>query len=161
MNKIPEYKAKMAPLQRINLDESKLQKGLAKLVLTIIELLRQILEKQAQRRISEGTLTHEEVERLGLAFMHIKEAIDKVSKEFGFETRELDTTLGSLLRSNDSCLNNLSVVDIVDKLLAKGTVIAGKVNVSVAEIDLITVDLLASISTISPSKRKVGVQRNG
>lgn len=58
-------KAELEPntIQKIDLDGDKLQKGLAKLVLAIVELLRQILERQAQRRVSSGSLTAEEVER--------------------------------------------------------------------------------------------------
>ena len=74
-------KAELEPntIQKIDLDGDKLQKGLAKLVLAIVELLRQILERQAQRRVSSGNLTAEEVERLGLTFMQLKEKMSDLS----------------------------------------------------------------------------------
>jgi len=51
--------------------EGKLDNGLARLVLTVVEVLRQVLEKQALRRADSGSLTDEEVERLGVAFMQL------------------------------------------------------------------------------------------
>jgi len=78
------HRSKKTPVQQINLDGENLQKGLAKLVLVVIELLRQVLERQAQRRISTGTLTTEEIERLGLAFIQIKQTINTISDQFGF-----------------------------------------------------------------------------
>src|SRR5690348_18478638 len=83
------HKSKNVAIQQVNLDGENLQKGLAKLVLVIIELLRQVLEKQAQRRISSGTLTKVEVERLGLAFMQIKQTITDISDQFGFSPQEI------------------------------------------------------------------------
>ena len=87
---------------QINLDGDKLQKGLAKLVLVVVELLRQILERQAQRRIQSGSLTSEEVERLGMAFMQIKQKVGQISEEFGLKPDELDGTLKGMLKTPDS-----------------------------------------------------------
>ncbi len=131
---------------QINLDGDKLQKGLAKLVLVVVELLRQILERQAQRRIQSGSLTVEEVERLGMAFMQIKQKVGHISDEFGLKPDELDGTLRGMLKTADPQLAKTSLVDLIDSLLTKGVVIGGSVNVSVADIDLITLDLLATLS---------------
>ena len=145
------------PLPKVNLDGDKLQKGLAKLVLVIVELLRQVLERQAQRRIDLGTLSEEEVERLGLAFMQIKEKVGQISEQFGLQPDELEGTLKGVLRSRDSQLEGTSLVDLLDRLLVKGAVIGGRITVSVADIDLVALDLLATLSAI-PSV-KDGVKR--
>lgn len=142
--------------QEINLDGDKLQKGLAKLVLVIVELLRQILERQAQRRILSGTLSSEEVERLGLAFMQIKEKVNQISEEFGLKPNELDGTLKGMIRSEDPLLAGTSLVDVLDRILVKGAAIGGRITVSVAEIDLIALDLFATLSAIPGIQDKTG-----
>lgn len=135
--------------QKIALDGEKLQKGLAKLVLIIVELLRQILERQAKRRIESGGLSEEEVERLGLAFMQIKEKVGYISEEFGLKQEELDGTLSGMLKSSDPQMAKATLVDLLDRLLVKGAVIGGRITISVADIDLIALDLLASLSALN------------
>ena len=137
---------------KVNIDAQKLQTGLAKLVLTLVELLRQILEKQAQRRIEQNTLTNEEKERLGLAFMQIKQTIGDVANKFELKPEELNLNLGSIIPSENQALRQTSLADIIDKLLDKGTVIGGNVTVAVADIDLITLNLLATISSVHTKK---------
>lgn len=123
----------------------KLQQGLAKLVLTLVELLRQVLERQALRRVNEGTLSEDEVERLGLAFMELQKTVRETCRAFGIDERELATTLGSLMHSGNTQLDRLSLVDALDRLLRKGVVAGGRIRVAVADIDLIVIDLLAAI----------------
>lgn len=146
---------------QINLDGDKLQKGLAKLVLVVVELLRQILERQAQRRIQSGSLTIEEVERLGMAFIQIKQKVGQISDQFGLKPDELDGTLKGVLKTTDSQLAKTSLVDLLDSLLTKGVVIGGSVTVSVADIDLITLDLLATLSAIPGPRHKTRKKKNG
>ena len=93
------HKTELVNVEKINLDGQKLQNGLGKLVLTLVEILRQILERQARRRIELGTLTSEEIERLGLAFMQTRQKITEISKVFGCSAEELDLNLGSLIKS--------------------------------------------------------------
>jgi len=145
---------------QISLDGDKLQKGLAKLVLVIVELLRQILERQAQRRILSGSLSAEEVERLGLAFMQIKEKVGQISEEFGLEPDELDGALKGMLRSKESQMTKTSLVDVLDRLLMKGAVIGGRITISVADIDLIALDLLATLSAIPSLQDKINRYEN-
>lgn len=140
--------------ERINLDGDKLQMGLAKLVLTLVEVLRQVLEREALRRVESGTLSIEEVDRLGQAFMQIKQKVYELSREFGFNYEELNVNLGSLLRAGNESLDNISLVDVIDRLLDKGVAIMGKVRISVADVDLIALDLLAVLSGISALKGK-------
>jgi gas vesicle protein GvpK len=81
---------------RVKTDPEKLEKGLAHLVLTIIELLRQLMERQALHRIEGGTLTAEEVERLGQTFMALAERMEELKETFGLEDEELNLNLGPL-----------------------------------------------------------------
>ena len=81
---------------RITADPEKLEKGLAHLVLTIIELLRQLMERQALHRIEGGTLSAEEVERLGRTFMALAERMDELKETFGLAEEELNLNLGPL-----------------------------------------------------------------
>ncbi|HJT09537.1 MAG TPA: gas vesicle protein K [Candidatus Nitrosotalea sp.] len=145
---------KELPVQQINLDGEKLQKGLAKLVLIIVELLRQILERQAQRRIQSDSLSKEEIERLGIAFMQIKEKMGYIAEEFGLQANELDGALKGMLKSTDHQLARTSLVDVIDRLLEKGAVIGGRITVSVADVDLIALDLLATLAAM-PNKKSV------
>lgn len=147
-------------LQSINLDGEKLQKGLAKLVLVIVELLRQILERQARRRIESGSMTTEEVERLGLAFMNMKEKMSYISEEFGLQPDELDGALKGMLKSRDLQLTRTSLVDVVDALLSKGVVVGGRITVSVADIELVALDLLATLSAVPMAGKKGRKKRN-
>lgn len=80
----------------IKLDTENMRKGLAHLVLTVIELIRQLLEKQALRRMDGGSLTEQEVERLGLTFLQLNEQMDWLKKEFGLQDEELNLDLGPL-----------------------------------------------------------------
>lgn len=81
---------------RIEVDPEKVQNGLAKLVLTLVELIRRLLEHQAIRRIEGGSLTDEEIERLGLAFLDLEAKMDEMKKVFGLEGEELNLNLGPL-----------------------------------------------------------------
>jgi Gas vesicle protein K len=84
--------------RRINADRDELEKGLAQLVLTLIELLRQLLERQALRRIEGGSLSPEEVERLGETFMLLEERMEELKETFGLEDEDLNLDLGPLGR---------------------------------------------------------------
>ena len=81
---------------RLNADPETLEKGLAHLVLTLVELLRQLMERQALRRIEGGTLDDEEIERLGRTFMALSERMEELKRAFGLEDEELNLNLGPL-----------------------------------------------------------------
>lgn len=81
---------------RLNLDQAKVEQGLAKLVLTLIELIRKLLEKQAIRRIEAGSLTEEEIERMGDTFMRLEEKMEELKEIFGLQDEELNLNLGPL-----------------------------------------------------------------
>jgi len=80
----------------VKADPEKLEKGLAQLVLTLVELLRQLMERQALRRIEGGTLTAEETERLGRTFMLLEQRMEELKQEFGLEDEDLNLNLGPL-----------------------------------------------------------------
>jgi hypothetical protein len=82
--------------RRVNADPEGLEKGLAQLVLTLVELLRELMERQALRRIEAGTLTDEEVERLGRTFMALSERMDELKDVFGLTDEDLNLNLGPL-----------------------------------------------------------------
>jgi hypothetical protein len=81
---------------RVNADPEELEKGLAHLVLTIIELLRQLMERQALHRIEGGSLTADEIERLGRTFMALEDRMEELKVAFGLEGEELNMNLGPL-----------------------------------------------------------------
>jgi hypothetical protein len=82
--------------RRVNSDPENLEKGLAQLVLTIIELLRQLMERQAIRRIEGGTLSDDEVERLGRTFLALAERMEELKDAFGLADEDLNLNLGPL-----------------------------------------------------------------
>ena len=88
--------------QRIESDPESVQRDLFKLVLTLVELVRQLMEAQALRRVDEGDLADDQVESLGLALMHLEEAMDELKQRFDLTADDLNIDLGplgSLLRS--------------------------------------------------------------
>jgi hypothetical protein len=84
--------------ERVNIDAEGVEQGLAKLVLTLIELIRRLLEKQAVRRMEGGGLSAEQVEELGLALMKLEEKMAELKGQFGLEDEELNIDLGPLGR---------------------------------------------------------------
>lgn len=82
--------------ERINIDPKNVEKGLAKLVLTIVELLRQLMEKQAMRRVEAGALTDEEIERVGETLMKLENKMKELKEIFELKDEELNLNLGPL-----------------------------------------------------------------
>jgi hypothetical protein len=82
--------------RRINADPEGVERGLAQLVLTLVELLRQLMERQALRRMEQGTLTDEQVERLGETFMKLEQRMEELKRQFDLEDRDLNLNLGPL-----------------------------------------------------------------
>jgi hypothetical protein len=82
--------------RRINADPESVERGLAQLVLTVVELLRQIMERQALRRIDGGSLDDEQVERMGRTFMALEERMEELLAEFDLEKEDLNINLGPL-----------------------------------------------------------------
>lgn len=84
---------------RVEIDEAGLGKGLAHLVLTVVKLLHELLERQAIRRMEGGSLTDEEVDRLGRTLMAQAEEIRAMAERFGLDEKDLNLDLGPLGRA--------------------------------------------------------------
>jgi hypothetical protein len=82
--------------RRINTEPENVQRGLAQLVLTIVELLRQLMERQALHRVEAGGLTDDQIERLGRTLMLLEQRMDELKGEFGLDDRDLNLNLGPL-----------------------------------------------------------------
>jgi hypothetical protein len=82
--------------RRVNADPENVERGLAQLVLTVVDLLRELMERQALRRMDGGTLDDDEVERLGVAFMKLNERMAELKSEFGLTDDDLNLNLGPL-----------------------------------------------------------------
>jgi len=82
--------------ERINIDPKNVEKGLAKLVLTLVELIRKLLEKQAMRRVEGGSLTDEEIERMGETLLELENKMQELKEIFGLKDEELNLNLGPL-----------------------------------------------------------------
>jgi hypothetical protein len=84
--------------ERIEADADHAEAGLARLALTVIELLRKVLEHQAVRRMDGGTLSAEEIERLGLALLKLNDRMQELKTTFGLSNEDLEIDLGPLGR---------------------------------------------------------------
>ena len=82
--------------ERVNVDPEGLEQGLAKLVLTLVEFLRQLLERQAIRRMDGGTLADDEIERVGVALMRLEQKVDELAEAFGLDPDDLNIGLGPI-----------------------------------------------------------------
>jgi hypothetical protein len=82
--------------QRLETDPESVERDLFKLVLTIIELIRQLMEAQALRRLDVGDLTEEQIEGLGLGLMHLEEAMEDLKSRYGLTAEDLNIDLGPL-----------------------------------------------------------------
>ena len=83
---------------RINIDPQSVEQGLAKLVLTLIEFVRRLLEKQAVRRMEGEDLSPEQIEELGLALMRLEAKLEELKTQFGLADEDLNLDLGPIGR---------------------------------------------------------------
>jgi gas vesicle protein GvpK len=81
---------------RVQSDPENLERGLAQLVLVLVELLRQLMERQAVRRVDAGDLSDEQIERLGQTLMGLEERMDELKEIFGLSDEDLNLNLGPL-----------------------------------------------------------------
>ena len=100
---IEELEAMREQLQRMaessgparwNADPEDVRRSVAKLVLTLVEFIRQLLERQAIRRMEAGTLTSEQTESVGLALMRLEDAVREIGAQFGVAPEDLNLDLG-------------------------------------------------------------------
>ena len=97
---LEEVRAELARIsavlpERIDIDPDDVERGLAGLVLGLVELLRQVLEKQAVRRMEGGTLTDDEIERVGLALMRLERKVHELAGHFGLSDEDLRLRIGA------------------------------------------------------------------
>jgi hypothetical protein len=81
---------------RINLSQDNVKNSLGQLVLTLVKLLHELLERQGIRRIEAGSLTDDQIERLGVTLLKQAQEIDRLRQEFGLEEGDLNIDLGPL-----------------------------------------------------------------
>jgi hypothetical protein len=84
--------------RRVSTDPENVERGLVQLVLTLVELLRQLMERQAIRRLDAGALTEEETERLGTTLMLLERRMTELREHFGLTPEDLNIDLGPLGR---------------------------------------------------------------
>ncbi len=82
--------------RRLETDAESVERDLMKLVLTIIELVRQLMEAQAIRRVDEGDLSARQVEELGQGLMRLEEAMDRLKSRYDLSASDLNLDLGPL-----------------------------------------------------------------
>jgi hypothetical protein len=82
--------------RRIDADPESVERGLVSLVLTVVELLRQLMERQALRRVDQGTLTDDQIERIGRTLMALESRMAELRDHFGLAPEDLNLDLGPL-----------------------------------------------------------------
>ena len=96
----PEFDKSFSPSatqrKRLNIDPDKAKNGLGQLVLTVVNLLHELMERQAIRRIDAGSLTVAEIDKLGITLMRQAQEIEKLRHEFNLEEEDLNLDLGPL-----------------------------------------------------------------
>ena len=93
-----EIQRRVDQAPRWNADPKDVQKSVVRLVLALIEFLRKLLEKQAIRRMENGTLTEEQTEAIGTALMKLEETLHELAERFGLKPEDLNLDLGPLGR---------------------------------------------------------------
>jgi hypothetical protein len=89
---------RVALSERLDVDPESVERDLAGLVLTVVELVRQLMERQALRRVDQGDLTDEQIERIGCTLMALDERMVELCAHFGLTPEDLNIDLGPLGR---------------------------------------------------------------
>lgn len=82
--------------RRLETDSESVERDLVRLVLAVVELVRQLMERQALRRVEAGSLSDEQVEELGLSLLRLENAVEVLRKNFGLQRKDLSIDLGPL-----------------------------------------------------------------
>jgi len=88
--------AAAGPAERVDCSAESVEQGLAKLVLSLVELLRRLLERQAVRRMEGGSLSDQQVEDMGQALMKLEQKVHELAGAFGLKPEDLNLELGPL-----------------------------------------------------------------
>jgi hypothetical protein len=100
IDRVRDASAAVAPatMPRWNANPEDVRRSVLKLVLTLVELIRQLMERQAIRRMENGTLTDEETESVGLALMRLQQTVQELAEQFDISPDELNLDLGPVGR---------------------------------------------------------------
>lgn len=82
--------------ERLETDPESVERDLFKLVLTVVELVRQLMEKQALRRVDQEDLSEEQIDALGTALWHLEQAMEELKGRYGLTAADLNIDLGPL-----------------------------------------------------------------
>ncbi|CAL9619682.1 hypothetical protein SUDANB99_05790 [Streptomyces sp. enrichment culture] len=93
---VPRHGPPVRPARRVTADPDTVERDLVRLVLTIVELLRQLMERQALHRVDEGDLTEDQEERLGLTLMLLHDRMAELCERYGLTLEDLNLDLGPL-----------------------------------------------------------------
>jgi hypothetical protein len=99
------------PFRRLELEPERIEQGLARLVLAVVELIREVLERQAVRRVEAGGLSDEEVERLGLALLRLDERLATVREAFGLTQDDVTLRLNPATAEGPRGTDDVTGVD--------------------------------------------------
>lgn len=83
-------------MTRFNADQTTVERDLAKLVLSLVDLIRRLMERQAARRVNAGSLSEDEVERMGETFLKLDRRMSELTTAFGLRRDDLNLNLGSI-----------------------------------------------------------------
>jgi hypothetical protein len=117
-----------------------IEQQLGRLVLTLLDAVRQLLERQAERRATAGTLTETEIDPLGTALLRLADKMEDLKQLFS-----LEGDLGLRLALTDG--REIDLVDAIDRIIDKGVALQGDVALAVADIDLIRIGLRLVVGT--------------
>jgi Gas vesicle protein K len=84
------------PQRHIDADPESVERGLVTLVLTLVEFLRQLMERQALRRVDQGNLSEDQVEKIGITLMALEQRMAELREHFGLSPEDLNLDLGPL-----------------------------------------------------------------
>ena len=98
VTKLQRRRSETGQALRWNPDPEDVQRSVVKLVLSLIEFIRKLMERQAIRRLGEKTLTPEEIENVGLALMKLEETVRQIAKQFKLDPQDLNLDLGPIGR---------------------------------------------------------------
>ena len=157
-------KSGASPATRINLDQNNVKNGLGRLVLTLVKLIHELLERQAISRIDAGYLSEAEVERLGVTLMMQAQEIDRLRREF-LLTKKISISTSDLSESfcKDGVTWQFSVLHNTqsrartwltcsERILDKGIVIAGDIRIKSVDVELLTLQIRLVICSVDKAK---------
>lgn len=140
------------------------QNGLAVLVLSLVELLRQLMEAQVLRRMEANQLTDMELEQAGASLKAIEEEVYRLCEVLGVEYTDLNWDLGELGRLlpeqgsyyPERPQSQASVLELLDRLISTGIVLDGEIDIGLAELSLINLKLRLLLTSSSEVKLRGG-----